>query len=198
MQSSKHWHENSDLNAVKTWHSTFPSCTTRNIRLPTPYPLPYQTLAEVLASVTKSTLQSQNFWISLPAINVMTLTAPHLSMLYTSLSKLQMITLIDQFLTQFALREKHSNQRVKLFDNKVLRRISGRRKEKVRLARVKLHSDRLRNLFSSLDVTWFEQGGWDRWGRYKAHETDDKDWQNFSRKKLQKIDNTGFLGAGNR
>ena len=83
----------------------------------------------------------------------MSLTAPQLSMLYTSLSKLQKITLIDQFLTQFSLREKHSNQTVKLFDNKVLRRKSERRKEKVRVARVKLHSDRLHNLYSSLDVT---------------------------------------------
>jgi hypothetical protein len=47
-------------------------------------------------------------------------TAPQLSMLYTPLSKLENITLIGQFLTQFALREKHSNQTVNVFDNKVL------------------------------------------------------------------------------
>ena len=77
----------------------------------------------------------------------MSLTAPPLSLLYTSLYKLQKITLIDKCLSQFALKEKkHSNPAVKLFDNKVLSRMSGRRKEKVRVARVKLHSDRLHNL----------------------------------------------------
>jgi hypothetical protein len=83
----------------------------------------------------------------------MSLTAPPPSLLYTSPSKLQKITLIDKFSTQFALREKHSNQAMKLFDKKVLSLMSGLRKEKVRVARVKLHSDILHNLYSSLDVT---------------------------------------------
>lgn len=50
----------------------------------------------------------------------MSLTAPPLSLLYKSLSKLQKIALIDKYLTQFALREKHSIQAMKHSNNKVL------------------------------------------------------------------------------
>ena len=86
-------------------------------KIQTPGNYPEESIQQVLSS---RHFRAKIFLVSSPAINVMSLTAPQLSMLHTSLSKRQKITLIDQFLTQFALREKHSNQTAKLSDNKVL------------------------------------------------------------------------------
>jgi hypothetical protein len=49
--------------------------------------------------------------------------------------------------------------RLRVFENRVLRRIFGRKAEEVRRDRRKLHNEELHNLYSPLLLGWSHEGG---------------------------------------
>jgi len=64
------------------------------------------------------------------------------------------------------LREEH---RLRVFENRALRRIFGPKRDKVRGEWRKLHNEELNNLYSSSDIVWVIKSRRTRWTGHVAH-----------------------------
>ena len=60
-------------------------------------------------------------------------------------------------------------RRLRVFENRVLRRIFGPKRDKVTGEWIKLHNEELNDLYSSLNIVWVIKSRRMRWARHVAH-----------------------------